>query len=508
MSPAYCSPEQLERWHKRTCARCDRFGFFAAVWPDGPICRTCECRALRIQGRCPECGEHRILPGLRPADAVAICPGCAGFRPSYACSRCGQESQLRAGRLCIRCTLSDQVAVLLDDGSGQVRAELVPLHRMLVAMKNPRTGLSWLEGRPPNVGAAAKLLRDLGNGSIELTHEAFHRLQPWRAAGHLRELLMSCGVLPPVDKQICSFERWLGEHLDGMSVPEHEQLVRRFAAWKVLTRLRRRVTREPLTPSTRYFASGQVKAATQFLGWLSERGRTLATCRQADIDAWHTGGGEHERNLLRGFLLWSMTSKLAQPLRLPPQTVTRNAPLPEPDRIALLGRLLSGHDLPLRSRVAGIIVLLYAQPLSRIVRLTVDDLTRDSDQVLLRLGKPPSPVPTPVAELLLAWIAQRDNMNTATNPNSRWLFPGRRAGQPMHPRSLGTLVTKLGIPTTTGRTAAIQQHVLTMPAPVVADALGYHPVTATKIATQAGASWNRYASGDHSPLQQRGTRDS
>lgn len=97
--------------------------------------------------------------------------------------------------------------------------------------------------------------------------------------------------------------------------------------------------------STRYFASGQVKAATQFLGWLSDRGRTLETCHQADIDAWHTGCGEHERNLLRGFLRWSITSKLAQPLRLPPQTVTRNAPLPEPERIALLGRLLCGHDL-------------------------------------------------------------------------------------------------------------------------------------------------------------------
>ena len=71
----------------------------------------------------------------------------------------------------------------------------------------------------------------------------------------------------------------------------------------------------------------------------------------------------------------------------------------------------------------------------------------------------------------------------------------------MHPSSLGALVTKLGVPTTTGRTAAIQQHVLTMPAPVVADALGYHPVTTTKIATKAGTTWSRYAPGDHSPQQ-------
>ncbi|WP_208024309.1 hypothetical protein [Amycolatopsis pithecellobii] len=101
--------------------------------------------------------------------------------------------------------------------------------------------------------------------------------------------------------------------------------------------------------------------------------------------------------------------------------------------------MLVGHDLPLRSRAAGVIVLLYAQPLSRIVRLTVDDLGRDGDQVLLRLGEPPSPVPAPVAELLLAWI---------------------------------------------GRTAAIQPHVLTIPAPVVADALGYHPVTTTTTNTR------------------------
>lgn len=31
-----------------------------------------------------------------------------------------------------------------------------------------------------------------------------------------------------------------------------------------------------------------------------------------------------------------------------------------------------------------------------------------------------------------------------------------------------------------------------MPAPIVADALGYHPVTTAEIATQAGATWSRY----------------
>lgn len=163
----------------------------------------------------------------------------------------------------------------------------------------------------------------------------------------------------------------------------------------------------------------------------------------------------------------------------------------------LLGRVLTDHDLPLRPRVAAAIVLLYAQPLSRVVRLTIDDVIHDDDQVLLRLGEPPSPVPAPVADLLLSWIPNRDNMNTATNRDSRWLFPGRRAGQPMHRDALSALVNDLGIPTTASRISAIREHVLDMPAPVVADALGYHQVTTAKLAAQAGGTWSRYAAGDH-----------
>jgi hypothetical protein len=94
-------------------------------------------------------------------------------------------------------------------------------------------------------------------------------------------------------------------------------------------------------------------------------------------------------------------------------------------------------------------------------------------------------------------VHYRDNLNTATNRGSRWLFPGRRAGQPMHPDALAAEVNTLGIPTVAARAAAIRQHVLEMPAPVVADALGYHHVTTTRLAAQPGSTWSRYAPGDH-----------
>jgi hypothetical protein len=261
--------------------------------------------------------------------------------------------------------------------------------------------------------------------------------------------------------------------------------------------LRTHATKKAITSSGRRFAGEQVKYATAFLGWLAGNDSTLKTCNQANIDTWHAEHSEHDRSRLRGFLLWCMASKLTRQLRLPTQTIRRNAPLPQRQRMDLLGRLLADPELPLRARVAGIIVLLYAQPVTRIVRLTVDDVIRDEDQVLLRLGEPPAPVPGPAADLLLSWIDNRDNMNTATNPSSNWLFPGRRAGQPIHPDVLAGMVNDLGILATVGRGAAIRQHVLEMPPSVVADALGYHPVTTARLAAQAGSTWSRYAPGDH-----------
>ncbi|MCX4792344.1 MULTISPECIES: hypothetical protein [unclassified Streptomyces] len=128
---------------------------------------------------------------------------------------------------------------------------------------------------------------------------------------------------------------------------------------------------------------------------------------------------------------------------------------------------------------------------------SVDDVIRDGDTVLLRLGEPASPVPAPVAALLLEHIANRDNMNTATNPASHWLFPGRRAGQPARPDHLSALLGEIGVPAAAARGAAIRQQLLELPAPVVADALGYHDKTTTRLLKETGGTWSRYAPGNH-----------
>ncbi|GGT26295.1 hypothetical protein GCM10010271_32470 [Streptomyces kurssanovii] len=98
------------------------------------------------------------------------------------------------------------------------------------------------------------------------------------------------------------------------------------------------------------------------------------------------------------------------------------------------------------------------EPRLELSRLLFADL--DPLAVRLRLGEPASPVPAPVAALLLEHIAHRENMNTATNPASRWLFTGCRAGRPFRLDHLSALLSEVGVPAAAARGASIRQQLL------------------------------------------------
>ena len=53
-----------------------------------------------------------------------------------------------------------------------------------------------------------------------------------------------------------------------------------------------------------------------------------------------------------------------------------------------------------------------------------------------------------------------------------------------------------GLPLRTARISALRQLVLQVPAPVIADALGFHHTTTTRQHVNAGATWSRYVTGE------------
>ncbi len=194
------------------------------------------------------------------------------------------------------------------------------------------------------------------------------------------------------------------------------RILRRFANWHVLPRLRARAENRPIGPVGRRYAGEQILQATALLTWLAGRGRQLADCTQADVDTWAVEHANSNRVNIRAFLQWSAKTRLTRRFALPTPHSRGTAPMPERDRTALLGKVLTSQEAPLRSRAAAAILLLYARPLSRITRLAIDDIVRDGDQVLLRLGNPPSPVPEPVAALLLEYPTPCPHSATTTTP--------------------------------------------------------------------------------------------
>jgi integrase len=469
---------------KRDCGRCGRHCYPAAHFPDGFLCGRCLQAALDIRGACPGCATTRALPGRRPRDQAPICCDCAGISRYFTCLHCDYEGNLARSRLCHPCAVAQAITAIF--GIPVIPA-LRPLAEALAAAPNPAATARWL-ARPH----IQSLLADLISGRLPLTHQALAARPDWHSAIYLRDLLVSCGALPATDRQLADYEGWVHRRLASLAGHPHERLLRQFSLWHQLPRMRARAAAGPLRPSARKYAEQRFIQAQNFLTWTAALGRQPAALTQADIDVWHATAAIHEKQGARSFLTWAMTARHIPACQLPQLRFAKGEAITQHRRLALLRRYITEENAPVRIRAAACLMLLYAQPLSRVLRLAVSDITRSDDgQVHIRFGHPPAPVPEPFASLLLQLIAGRP----ATSSN--WLFPGRNPGQPVAYATVFTQLRGLGFPMRTARISALRQLVLQAPAPVIAEALGFHYTTTERQHANAGATWNRYSAGDH-----------
>jgi hypothetical protein len=485
-------------------------------WPEGPICSGCYATACETYGVCDGCGVDRLLPGIGPA-GQRWCTDCAGGIGDFTCSRCGQEGWKHYKGVCGRCVLRDRLSTALDDGTGRIRPELQPLFDHVASMARPRSGILWLS--KPHV---PPLLEAIAHGRVALTHEGIGTLTPWRSAIYVRDLLVAVGSLPPVDRELVLFQQWLPDWLERIPDVAHRKVLNRYATWHVLRQLRTTAEQAPIGHYRHQNARQGLRTAAAFLVNLQAAGHTLETCDQAYLDRWFSLALQHQRQAVRRFLMWAVRTHAAPRLRLPTVIEKAASPISHQQRMHLIRRVHDGTGMDLTERVVGLLILLYAQPLTRIVRLTIDDITtddgttddgtKDSDEALpldsqhrppgvalaIRLGDPPAPIPAPFDQLVRDYLAARPNLTTATNRDSRWLFPGRRAGQPLHPTSIRLRLQRLQIPNLDSRSRALREILLQAPPSVVAGMIGYAPSRAEAIAAEAGGTWKRYAPGDHS----------
>jgi hypothetical protein len=448
-----------------------------------PWCKACQKR----RARCADCGRVELIRG--GTIAAPLCALCARPDPAFwgCCPTCGQP-QLST-RSCTRCNLRHRLRVLLADHDGDVRAELRGLHDNLVNSDRPSGVLEWL-----NKAGIAELLRELGTGQRAISHAGLDELPTGKPIEHLRAILVAAGTLPSRDEHLARLERWIAHTLVEHDDLEQRQLLHRYAVWHLLRRLRQRNNGAHATFSQVVTVKRNLNAAIALLDGLATRGRGLAQARQADLDTWLTSDQARYRRDAGHFVRWAQRHKLTS-LELPAtrwQGPTRTIDLEARWKQA---RWLL-HDLNVNpvDRVAGLLVLLYAQTPAAISRLTLEHVETAERAVRLRLGREPIALPEPLAGLIVDLVAQRSgHAALGDRGTSPWLFPGGRPGQPISTYQLAERLRRLGLRPAQSRTTALFGLAAELPAAVLARLLGIHIKVAVAWQQACAGDWTNYA---------------
>lgn len=513
---ALCGP--CYRSNVATCATCGRHGPCRYARTPAPLCARCYRRARRREV-CDGCGAERVVEYRGTLGEAlcgecgrkkATCAVCARSRPIHGrtalgeplcaacwithpgrrrpCVRCGTlQLPYRAGR-CMGCTARADLCEALTGTDGRMRPELEPVYRALARAK-PQPLMRWVHRIP----ARRAIFTALAEGTGPVTHEVLDRLGAGPVVGDLRAVLIAGGALPARDERLARLERWMASTLAGVGDAGERTILRRYASWHYLRRLR--AGRGPISEGQFYWVRMELTTILEFLACLHGHGTDLACAAQDHLDAWLADGPQRRRRI-RPFLVWTARRGHSAPLNVP-HRVTDIAPrvVSARERHAALRRLLRDETLAASDRAAGLLVLLFAQPPSRIVRLTTGDVHSHDGTLTLRLGPTPAQLPEPLAELVGRLIEQRTGRRSVAAPIEEpgWLFPGGRPGQPMTPGRLTTRLRAVGVPVRAARNTALIDIAAELPTKVTSRLLGLHQHTADKWQREAGALGADYA---------------
>ena len=481
-----CSSCRSRRTRKRVCVQCSRIVKIQTTLPIGAVCRPCYRQLRRTPAPCAGCGQIRPLVGI-DTHGSRICGPCSGDARNWRCRRCGTVGLLIENTYCLSCSVESRVQDLLTSPSGRLHPQLADVATFLLD-ENPRERTHQLLNRAQWI----TLLRSLVESGDPITHASLDRLKQDNHVRHLRSVLVHTGVLDGRSNDLDTVDAWIDELLDDLP-HEIALLLRPYAAWSVLHRARHRAqgggAHPPAAGSVSRYARARITAAAQFLTWLTDHDLDLAGARQVDVDRW-LDNGTTTRQRLRDFLRWANSHHLAADLHVPslgreglPQHI-----LGDDQHWALLRRCLRDPDLDLTLRVAGALLLLYAQIPTRIVELTADDIVIDGTGTHLILHTVPVLIPPPLAALTIQLLADNEQRQSHQPPDAPvWLFPGYRPGTHFSGSRLSTNLNKTaGIFTRPARGAALCALAADLPAPVLADLLGVSVAAATRWSALAG----------------------
>jgi hypothetical protein len=491
-----------------TCIGCGRRRRVERRTTHGPLCSACPtlpvltcsicaattpCGISRATGRawcppcqrrcaaCSACGHHTAIVSGTLTDP--LCAECTAPAPWRDCPTCSDPDHPHPGR-CGRCLINTRLDELMGPDSACLPPGLRTLRENIAAAEHHITAMRWLT-KP----AIAPVLADLAAGRMPLTHAAFDELGDHQALAHLRQTLVAVGALPERDEELVRLERFLADFLACQPDSDRRKILHRYTIWHLLRRLRARNHARPTSRQQALRIRSHTRAASAFLDWLEAHGLTLGSCGQADLDRWASDDAGAYRFETGNFIRWAYTNKLTSGHLASARWGGPAQLMDDQHRWDTARRLLHDEDLRANDRLAGLLVLLYAQNATAISQITVEQIHIDAGEVRLRLGRVPIQLPEPVATLARAVVANRKGHATigALTP-SPWLFPGGQPGRPISTAQLTQRLTNLGIRPNQTRSTALFQLATEIPAAILARTLGIH--------TDVAVTWQRLSRGD------------
>lgn len=224
--------------------------------------------------------------------------------------------------------------------------------------------------------------------------KAANQLQD-RAHGYVRNLLATAGVLEPYDPHIERIGPWLEEFL--ASAPDHQRdLLRRYGRWHVVRDMRRAAAEGRLNSAVANAGRRRIRIAAQLLDFLDKQGVSAASATQSILEEYIAQPGRVLTGEY-GFVAWLRKTRVNSTIRIPTL-----APRAEPEvnvaedhRWEIVERLLHDPSIQHYTRIGGLFMLLFAQPLSRIVAMKTSQVSHVDNTMHITFRSIAIPMPAP-----------------------------------------------------------------------------------------------------------------
>jgi len=469
------------------CFGCHRMKPVAQYVNGKTLCQNCYY-GTRYPRTCPGCGDRRFLTQI--VDDQLCCASCAGTTEDLACPGCGSVQNMRKFHLCAECRRPEIIHKMLADADGSIRSELRPLEKYL--LEGTTRGDS-LEGWQRVNRVSTGVLRELATGQLPLDFETiFTRCGEKQGATFLLSMLVASGVLPDTDIDEERYYLWLTSWLTEQSDPAHRSLLRRYAQWGVSTQPWGGYNLRPSDANSRFSRlRARLQTCSEYLQFVEKQGHTTLSIPQRILDAY-VADSANRHDHLGHFTRWLKENRLATAVAAyRPRNESMSTIAPD-ERWSLARWLLRDETLDPRDRVAGLLVLLYGQPVSRIVPIPRSAVHFNEQSVSITLTSAKEPIELPERLAHAVKRLYETPVTTHRDAADTWLFPGRWPGRHLTAGALASRLRRLGISVKRSRSAALLELAADIPVPILSELLGISTVSAAAWATAASRDWSSY----------------